>query len=189
MNTLSHKTCMIIKLSYVALSVALLLSFVKEAYSFSFKFVISSIGIFTFFSIFLCSVLQKGFKVVYYAIFVFALLYILNLIFIISSVVNTDFLLLTLDQLTIISPVVALVVLTGLLYLTVQKCLCFTSPAEKRILKLFIAFLLALVVVEKVISISLPGVSNILLGVMFMFIISEYITIGINSYYAGDKEK
>ena len=188
MSTLSHKSCMIIKLSYVAVSVVLFFDFVKDAHASSFKFIISAFGIATFFPLFLCSVLQKGFKVVYYAIVVFAILYIFNVVFIVSSFVNIDFWIFTLDDLTIISPVVYLILVTGLLYLVINKCLCFTSPAEKRILRLFMAFLLVLVVVEKVISVSLPIASNYLLALMFMLILSEYIAISVNSYYSNGME-
>lgn len=83
MNTLSHKSCLMIKLSYVLLSSGLLFNFIRQSHALSFKFIISSIGILTFFSLFICSVLQKGFSLVYSGIIVFGLLYILNLIFIV----------------------------------------------------------------------------------------------------------
>lgn len=188
MKALSHRTCLIIKLSYVLIGSVFFIDFINEAYSCSFKFIISSIGIVTFFSLFLCSVLQKGFSIVYFSILVFGMLYIFNLVFIVSSVINTDVGVLSLDNLSYVSSVVYMVMLSGLLYLIIHKCLCFTSPAEKRILRLFLAFLISLIVVEKIISLSLPAISNIILGLIFMFIISEYLTISVKSYYSERQE-
>ena len=188
MSALSHRSCLTIKLSYVLISTALLLNFISEAHSLNFKFIISSIVILVFCALFVCSVLQKGFIIIYSAIIIIGVLYILNLVFIVSSFMNSDLWIFSVQNLSYLSPVAYLILLSGLIYLIINNCVCFTSPAEKKILKLFIAFLLSLIITERIISLSIPRISNIVLGVIFMFILTEYLGIGVKSYYSGEKK-
>lgn len=69
-----------------------------------------------------------------------------------------------------------------LVFCSLLSGVCFTSPADERILKLFIAFLSSLIVTEKIISLSLPAISNIILGVTFIFILSEYMGMALKAF-------
>jgi hypothetical protein len=108
---------------------------------------------------------------------------VLSLAFIGAATVEKDVFVFSLDDILDMTPLLYMLVFSAAFYLVITFLRGWNTPGEQRITRLFIGLLVSFIFVEKIVSLSLPYFSNIILGVLLVLIYSEFVTVSIKSIY------
>jgi hypothetical protein len=176
-----------IKIGYLVILFTLLYLYTQSSITLSFKFLLSALTILGFAILFLHSALQRRSIVLYGAIGIFVFLYFFNLLFLVAGITNRNIFIFNLDEIVNIVPAASMLAVSCLLYLILTRLKGWNTNGEERITKIFMGFLLGLVITEKVIRISLPYFSNLVLSVVCFIVFSELVTISIRTLYPKEE--